>query len=240
MVKKIYVFLSIFLSLPYILEAKNITGSELKILLENWLNHNEIKSDFSILPEIKYPECDEILINNISKNFSLIKINCYSPKAWSFIVRNKLDRKNTPKKANKKYTKIDKKILEEQVLVLNKSIPKGTIITENDLVQKTIKKNEKLFYITEKEKIIGKRLKNSYQAGKPIKFSSLEKVWMIEKDSNITIENVLGGITIKVDGRALENADYLQKIKVMNSSSGEILDGYVLNKKKVTLKPKQF
>ena len=63
---------------------------------------------------------------------------------------------------------------------------------------------------------------------------------MIEKDSNIIIENQLGGITIKVEGVALENADLKQRVKVMNVSSGEILDAYVVNKKKVTLRPKQF
>ena len=62
----------------------------------------------------------------------------------------------------------------------------------------------------------------------------------MEKNSEIFIENNLGPITIKVEGIALENADLNEKIKVKNISSGQILSGYVENKKKVTLRAKQF
>ena len=45
---------------------------------------------------------------------------------------------------------------------------------------------------------------------------------------------------IKVDGIALENGDFNDKIKVKNISSGEILTGFVNNNKKVIFRPKQF
>ena len=238
MIKKILV-LSVLLLIPFISGAKNITGLELTKLLDKWLMEKEVKSNFSILPEIKYPKCDEFEINNISRNFNLIKVSCYGPKEWSFIVRNKTKIKKVSKK-NAVKINIKKKSFEESVLVLKRNIKKGNIISSDDLIEKTIIKNKNSFYITEKSQIVGKKLSKSFQAGKPITFSALEKIWMIEKDSNIIIENQLGSITIKVEGVALENADLKQRVKVMNVSSGEILDAYVVNKKKVTLRPKQF
>ncbi len=238
MIKKSLV-LSVLLLIPFISGAKNITGLELTKLLDKWLIEKEVKSNFSILPEIKYPKCDEFEINNISRNFNLIKISCYGPKEWSFIVRNKTKISKVSKK-NAVKINIKKKAFEESVLVLKRNIKKGNIISSDDLIEKTIIKNKNSLYITEKSQIVGKKLSKSFQAGKPITFSVLEKIWMIEKDSNIIIENQLGGITIKVEGVALENADLKQRVKVMNVSSGEILDAYVVNKKKVTLRPKQF
>jgi flagella basal body P-ring formation protein FlgA len=90
-----------------------------------------------------------------------------------------------------------------------------------------------------KTDIIGKKTKRTIMSNKPIYENYLQKSWMIEKNEEITIENSIGSIYIKVDGIALQNADFMDKIKVMNKSSGQIFTAYVKNKKKVTLKPKQ-
>ena len=90
-----------------------------------------------------------------------------------------------------------------------------------------------------KTDIIGKKTKRTIMSNKPIYENYLQKSWMIEKNEEITIENNIGSIYIKVEGIALQNADFMDKIKVMNKSSGQIITAYVKNKKKVTLKPKQ-
>ena len=63
---------------------------------------------------------------------------------------------------------------------------------------------------------------------------------MIEKNSEITIVNNIGPISIKVHGIAMENGDFEQQIKVKNVSSGEVIRGFVKNKKKVQINTKQF
>ena len=42
-----------------------------------------------------------------------------------------------------------------------------------------------------------------------------------KKNSPIIIENKIGGITIKEEGMALEDADYMEEIKVKNIKSGK-------------------
>ena len=59
------------------------------------------------------------------------------------------------------------------------------------------------------------------------------------KNSIIVIENKVGNITIKEEGIALNNADFMGKTKVKNVKSGKIINGYAKNEKKVVLKTKQ-
>ena len=63
--------------------------------------------------------------------------------------------------------------------------------------------------------------------------------WMIEKDSMVLIENNLNNITVRAEGIALGNADFMEKVKVKNLKSGKVLYGFVQNKKKIVLNTKQ-
>ena len=53
------------------------------------------------------------------------------------------------------------------------------------------------------------------------------------------IENKIGNITIKEDAVALDNADFMGKIRVKNVKSGKIIHGFAANEKKVVLRTKQ-
>ena len=87
--------------------------------------------------------------------------------------------------------------------------------------------------------LIGKKLKKSINSNRPIYHSNLEKDWLIQKNSSIIIENKIGGITVKDQGIALENADFMDVLKVKNIKSGKIIYGFAKNQKKVVLKAKQ-
>ena len=105
------------------------------------------------------------------------------------------------------------------------------MINEEDLiyVKKSVDVKDNL--VAEKSKIIGKKLKNSISSGRALYHSNFEKDWLIEKNSIIMIENRVGSITIKEEGIALNNADFMGKIKVKNIKSGKIINGYAKNEK---------
>ena len=218
------------------LESKTIDGLELKNLIDNWLNENGQISNVNILEQMKYPDCSDsnMIINDISGSFKLIKITCTGPYAWNFIVRNKV---------NPKIKKTINRRDEDQVEVLALKNPKrsGTIITEKDLI--LIKKNISKAtdnLITDKRELIGKKLKTSISSNRPISYTNIEKNWMIEKNSIVIIENNQNNtVIIKDKGMALENADYMEKIKVKNLKSGKIIWGFAQNAKKVVLNAKQ-
>ncbi len=228
-------FFFIFLSFVFDSKASNsINGKEIEGLINAWLKENNQNSNVRILNSIKYPFCtkDNMLITDISGSFSLIKIKCLNPNEWSLITRNKSKNRkfDSSKEKNKK---------QFNVITLKSPKSAGSIINEDDLisVKKSIIIKDNL--VEEKSKIVGKKLKKSLSSGRVLYHSNFEKDWLIEKNSIIVIENKVGSITIKEEGIALNNADFMGKIKVKNIKSGKIIDGYAKNEKKVVLKTKQ-
>ena len=211
--------------------AATMNGSELKERISKWLKTKGVNTQVEILDNIKYPYCNEkdLLISDISGSYRLIKVNCIGEDKWSFIVRNK---QNVESNKNKSKNKVN-------VLALKNGLKSGTIINENDIIviKKSVKDKNDL--VKNKTDLIGKKLKKSINSNRPIYHSNLEKDWLIQKNSSIIIENKIGGITVKDQGIALENADFMDVLKVKNIKSGKIIYGFAKNQKKVVLKAKQ-
>ena len=211
--------------------AATINGSELKERISKWLKTKGVNTQVEILDNIKYPYCNEkdLLISDISGSYRLIKVNCIGEDKWSFIVRNK---QNVESNKNKSKNKVN-------VLALKNSLKSGTIINENDIIVIKKRVNNKNDLVKNKIDLIGKKLKKSINSNRPIYHSNLEKDWLIQKNSSIIIENKIGSITVKDQGIALENADFMDVLKVKNIKSGKIIYGFAKNQKKVVLKAKQ-
>lgn len=211
--------------------AATISGSELKERISKWLKTQGANTQVEILDNIKYPYCNEkdLLISDISGSYRLIKVNCIGEDKWSFIVRNK---QNVESNKNKSKNKVN-------VLALKNSLKSGTIINENDIIVIKKRVNNKNDLVKNKIDLIGKKLKKSINSNRPIYHSNLEKDWLIQKNSSIIIENKIGSITVKDQGIALENADFMDVLKVKNIKSGKIIYGFAKNQKKVVLKAKQ-
>jgi len=225
----------IFFSFVFDSKASNsINGKELQELVNVWLKKNNQSGNVKILESIKYPSCknNNMLITDISGSFNLIKISCLYPNEWSMITRNKIKNK-------KPYGFKEKNKNKFNVLTLKNGKSAGSVISEDDII--SIKKSViiKDNLVAEKSKIVGKKLKNSISSGRVLYHSNFEKDWLIEKNSIIVIENKVGSITIKEEGIALNNADFMGKIRVKNIKSGKIINGYAKNEKKVVLKTKQ-
>ena len=214
-------------------KASTISGLELTNIIEEWLQNQGKPANISILEELKYPKCQKskLLINDISGNSKLIKINCIGENPWQFIVRNKTDIKKKKIKA-----KIDK----HKVFALKKTKYKGSIILEDDLITFSKKNDRRNVFITDKSDIIGKKLKKSVKNNVALKFTNLEEDWMIEKNAIVTLVNNKKFVTIKEEGIALNDANFMEKVRVKNLKSGKIIMGYAENKKKVIINPKQF
>ena len=232
--KKFLIFLIFIFISPNSLKAETVTGAELKKTIESWLAEKGISSNIDILDQIKYPKCpiSNFIINDISGNNKLIKVSCIAPYKWDFIVRNKVNTKKSAKE-NRHGNKIN-------VLALKYPKKTGAIVTKDDLItiQKNISNTDGL--IETEGEIVGRKLKRSIQANRALYYSNVEKNWLIEKNSVVLIENKHNNITIKAEGIALENADYMDKIRVKNIKSGKILHGFAENRKKIVLNAKQY
>lgn len=214
--------------------SKEVTGKIIKESAREWLKSKDIEENISLLAEVRYPNCENLIFSSISLKNNLIKVFCEKPNQWSFILRNNILK---PKKIEKK-----KKIYnrnEIEVIVLNRDMKRGEIIRPNDINRLNIVGSYRGIAMVEEE-VLGKKIKNNLKANKQIYLKNLEKEWMIEKNNKIVFENNSKFIRIKIDVIALENGDLNDRIRVKNTSSGEILTGFIKNNKKVTMKPKQF
>ena len=212
--------------------ASTISGYEIKSLIERWLEEQGEEANVKILESLKYPACktDNILINDISGNSKLIKVNCIGNNPWQFIVRNKV-RKQKSEFQNKKLSNF---------YALKKFKEKGEIVKEKDLILIQRKKSNINAFISDKSDIVGKKLKKSVNSNQLLKHSNLEKDWLIKKNSLVKIINNKSFVTIKEDGLAMNDANYMDMIKVKNVKSGKVIVGYAKNEKKVILNTKQY
>ena len=212
--------------------ASTISGYEIKSLIEKWLEKQGVEANVNILESLKYPACepDNIIINDISGNSKLIKVNCIGNNPWQFIVRNKV---------NKFKSKTKNKQLSD-FYALKDFKEKGSIIKEKDLIIIKRKNSQRNLFISEKTDIVGKKLKKSVNSNQLLKRSNLEKDWLIKKNSQVIIINNKSFVTIKEDGLAMNDANYMDMIKVKNIKSGKIIVGYAKNEKKVILNSKQY
>ena len=212
--------------------ASTISGYEIKSLIERWLDKQGVQANVNILESLRYPACEpeNIIINDISGNSKLIKVNCIGNNPWQFIVRNKV---------NKFKSKTKNKQLSD-FYALKDFKEKGSIIKEKDLIIIKRKNSQRNLFISEKTDIVGKKLKNSVNSNQLLKRSNLEKDWLIKKNSQVIIINNKSFVTIKEEGLAMNDANYMDMIKVKNIKSGKVIVGYAKNEKKVILNSKQY
>ena len=212
--------------------ASTISGYEIKSLIESWLEKQGVQANVNILESLRYPACEpeNIIINDISGNSKLIKVNCIGNNPWQFIVRNKV---------NKFKSKTKNKQLSD-FYALKKFKEKGSIIKEKDLIIVKRKNSQRNVFISDKSDIVGKKLKKSVNSNQLLKRSNLQKDWLIKKNSQVTIINNKSFVTIKEDGLAMNDANYMDMIKVKNIKSGKVIVGYAKNEKKVILNSKQY
>ena len=212
--------------------ASTISGYEIKSLIEKWLEKQGVEANVNILESLKYPACEpeNIIINDISGNSKLIKVNCIGDNPWQFIVRNKVNKLQSNTK-NKQLSNF---------YALKNFKEKGSIIKEKDLIIIKRKNSQRNLFISEKADIVGKKLKKSVNSNQLLKRSNLEKDWLIKKNSQVTIINNKSFVTIKEDGLAMNDANYMDMIKVKNIKSGKVIVGYAKNEKKVILNTKQY
>lgn len=215
--------------------SEEISGEFIKDSAKKWLNNNGIEENISLLSEIKYPKCNKLVFSTVSLNYTLIKVFCEKPNKWSIILRNKILKSKKVKKAQKLNNRY-----KNEVIVLKNDLDKGSVVSPDDIKEIFVNTSINKGIAISKNDVIGKKIKNKILANKVIYLKNLEKNWMIEKNSKVIFENSSEFIKIKVDGIALENGDFNDKIKVKNISSGEILTGFVNNNKKVIFRPKQF
>ncbi len=192
-----------------------------------------------------------------------VKVSCNDEGSWTLMVRTNLKTKvKTTKKAKgmpmkstvgsrkpkvkaKKSVEASAKVVKRQkqietmsILALGRSMSRGDVIMPRDIITITVPVNAASGVFFNPEDIVGRKLKSSVTAKKPIQARHLKPKWLVEEDDEVVIQNQAGGISVNMVGLALENGQYGEWIKVQNVSSGIVIVGQIKNKKIISTNAK--
>ena len=202
--------------------AIDYSKSELQQLAINYLSQNlsELTSgsrNLSALPidsRISDKSCEsELLITSAkvqrSNRQSALQIKCLDEKKWNLYVQVKI-------------------IEFAPVVVINKNLNKGEIITTEHLSTKQMQKHLiSIQYLNENQTqtLLGSRSKRNLRSGTPITY---KQVCMVCKGDRVTIFVGFKGLSIKTTGFALQDGIIGQNISIENANSGKKLHAKVL------------
>ncbi len=223
---KTYIILLLLVNLITYCKAEDFTTAKvitsavdryLKISLTQLQANPKISYNIkSIDPRLKLAACSKPLIvepyNNatisLQKRFTL-KVACDQLKRWRIFVPIQLH-------------------LVEQVVISNSALPRGKILTEQDL---TYQKIDILTinhgYFKEKSALIGNTLKKNIALGKALDPSFIETPKLIRAHQEVTILAKHRWLNVKATGIALSDGGLGQAIKVRNKSSRKVIEARV-------------
>lgn len=121
------------------------------------------------------------------------------------------------------------------VLVLNRPLNRGEIISENDLAFTELKNGSAgLIYITSPEQLIGMAAKRPLRSGVPLRASDVAEPKVIRKGDMVTIAFEAPGMSLSVRGKALDDGLLGASVRVLNIQANRVVEasvaapGYVL------------
>ncbi len=213
-------------------QANTITGNEIKALIINYLDNKNINSKPIIKENRVFKKCGHVLnIRPLFNNFKTVIVSCNKPLKWQITIRTNAD--STPKIHSKK--KINKVSNSIKLITLRNNLKKGEVIQKHDLKFDYKPNSVGNGFFESFDSLVGRKINQNLSKGQVIKIRHLEENFMVSEGQSIIIFSDLYGINVRMQGNALENGHFNELIKVKNISSGKIVQGRVINEKKILI-----
>lgn len=115
-----------------------------------------------------------------------------------------------------------------RVYTARQTLPRNHLLTEADirLDERDVSRSS-TGYMSNKDQLIGQRLKQQVIAGRIITPAMLQADFIVRRGQLVTLIAASGGIKIKMSGKALKDGALGQRIRVENSKSGRVVEGIV-------------
>ena len=222
-------------------KSMSMTGKEITDHLSQWLINKGVEGQPIFSKHKKFKNCEgKIKVNKIFEDYNTLRIIC--PDAGGFnlairVVLNKSSKKakkiNTPKKVyKKKKYKIKsqtKKMF--QVISLNKTLEKNSVLTINDLETLSLNNLGKSSFFNDKNMLIGRKIKKNLKMGQILHPRHVFENFEIESGDALSIVSSVGKAYVIVGGEAQNAGNLGDLIRVKNLRSGKIVKGYIKKNK---------
>ena len=123
-------------------------------------------------------------------------------------------------------------------VVVNKRLLKNSIIGPTDVILETVVGTSSTDYFTRVDDVIGRRLKRSLRTRQIVGSRHLQTDWMIEKGQPVILESGFGAIQVSSEGIALQNAQWGELARFLNTRSNKEVFGTVVSEKKIVIRTK--
>ena len=238
--------------------AASLTGDEVTVLITERLASENLQASPVIASNRIFPDCaGQIEILPMFGSWHTVNVACSSKSGWRFAIRANIDNGTSARASDwrsggsaestsisglvtsKKPATHQKSAVSVQVVALNRSVRKGDIITAEDIALVKVAERNAIGAFKGDDDLVGRRLKSSLTAGKPVRTRHLEPDYMVTKDAEVIISSKAGVVNVDVVGIALEDGQFGEWIKVQNASSGQSVFAKVISEKKVTVVAKK-
>lgn len=235
-------------------DSQFLTGSAASDLIRMTLAEQNLDGDPVIADDRVFPNCDgTISVQPMFGGWTTVRLQCNADRGWKFAIRTNLTTTAVPVpikdfKPNQMLarkndgpiqratSRLDTVLQDEiDVVALAKSVARGDVITANDVILVTVPARNVGGGFFNPQDVIGRRMKSSLAAHRPVQARHLLPDFMVEQDTEVVIMASAGGISVDMLGFALENGQIGDWIKVQNASSGKTVRAKIIAEKKVAV-----
>lgn len=172
-----------------------------------------------------FPPCDTRPSVVPDAQWASVTLKCAAPQAWQRTVRIGAAQ-DAPN------------VVAAPVVTLRAALPKGTVLTRAHLDQRPARPDEAGAALRDPDRALGRRLRVTLAEGQVLQARHLETDHVVKTGDSVVLTIEAAGMSVLAEGEALADGQLGETVQVRSLSSGRVLTGNVVGKRKVAIRPK--
>ena len=214
-----------------------ISGEQIIRQLSAFLADRKITSTPALDRNRQFRACGQPLaFTPLFGSFKTVEVRCPDVDGWKIAVRTQIETSLVAHKLNRPQVTAKPSLPVQNVVVMRKSVSKGTIITSEDVKIDQMKPGTAGDYFTSVKDVVGRIAKRRLNIGKAVMSSQLEHDWLVRKGQSVKLFAEIGAVSVQSAGIALEDAQWGQMARFLNVSSNKEVFGRVKSEKKIIIR----
>ena len=221
-----------------------ISGADIKEKINSFLAAKDFFGNPAISETRMFPDCaSDIKVAPMFGGIKTLELSCADPGGFKIAIRTNAVRlsenavsrvkHNLPDKNASYLGKPEDNAAAATFLVLSRSVQKGEILSDEDILLKSAGARNLSGYFTKASDVVGRKVKKTLSVNQVLLSRHLEIDWDIRKGQKILIQSNAGPVSVVSTGIARNNAQVGELLKAENQKSGTIVEGIVVSQKKI-------
>ena len=213
---------------------RDVVGVEVKEAVSAYLKTHHIKGTPMVRDDKFYFTCaDDLETVATNETFKTIRVSCPYPVERNAYIRTRVEGSVVALNA-------DNATNDTQAtrIVLAHSVSAGELLTQENLKSVVLPHYNGFGGFFDLSHVLGRKTKTPLREGTVLLSRHLVPNWTIQAEQQVDIENTISGINVTTVGIALENGHVGDIIKVKNLNSDTVIEGFVINRKKIKINAK--